>query len=132
VRAPIVFVLHVGYAWVPLGLLLLGTSILSAMVPRPAAIHALTAGAMGTMTLAVMTRATLGHTGRELRADPPSVGIYVMVTVGAVLRVAAGLGLVAYAAGLAVAGVAWGGAFVLFLVVYGPMLLRAHVSDPLR
>lgn len=130
--APIVAILHIGYAWLPLGLLLLGMHGLDLAVPRSAAIHALTAGAMGTMILAVMTRATLGHTGRELAAGLPTVTIYILVTVGAALRVAASLEFVDYAVGMELAGGAWGGAFVLFLAVYGPMLLRQHVSDPSR
>ena len=69
VADPLVLILHVGYAWVPIGLALLGVSILSPAVPASAAIHALTAGAMATMILAVMTRATLGHTGRDLKAN---------------------------------------------------------------
>ncbi|MGZ8327950.1 MAG: NnrS family protein, partial [Allosphingosinicella sp.] len=93
-RDPFVFILHVGYFWVPLGLLLLGASVLGATVPRSAAIHALTAGAMGTMILAVMTRATLGHTGHELKANPQTVFLYMLVTLGAALRVTAPLGLV--------------------------------------
>ena len=64
----LVLVLHVGYAFVPLGFLLIGASILTAAVPASAGIHAWTAGAIGLMTLAVMTRATLGHTGQPLQA----------------------------------------------------------------
>jgi uncharacterized protein involved in response to NO len=66
---PIVLVLHLGYLWLAVALLLLGLSILPASVPASSAIHALTAGAVGTMTLAVMTRATLGHTGRTIASD---------------------------------------------------------------
>jgi uncharacterized protein involved in response to NO len=131
-RDPLVFVLHAGYAWIPLGLMLLAGSILDTVVPRSAAIHALTAGAMATMILAVMTRATLGHTGRELSASILTAGIYVLVTIGAALRVAASLDLLNYTLGLEIAGLAWAGAFILFLATYGPMLLRAHVSDPRR
>src|SRR5690606_37349705 len=114
---------HLGYAWVPLGLLLLGASILDTSIPRSAAIHALTAGAMATMILAVMTRATLGHTGRELRASPMTTLLYVLVTAGAVLRVAASLGLVDYTLGMEVAAVAWAAAFLVFLLDYGQILL---------
>ncbi len=95
---PLVLILHVGYAWVPIGLALLGASILSPAVPASAAIHALTAGAMATMILAVMTRATLGHTGRELKANAPTIFLYLLVTLGAALRVAAPFGLFDYMA----------------------------------
>ena len=119
---PLVLILHVGYLWVPAGLALLGWSILDAAVPRTAAIHALTAGAMATMILAVMTRATLGHTGRELRAGSATILAYALVTLGAVVRVAAPLGIIDYRVGLEAAGALWAGAFAVFLVAYGPIL----------
>ena len=123
---PLVLVLHLGYLWVPTGLGLLGWSILDPAVPRTAAIHALTAGAMATMILAVMTRATLGHTGRELRAGPATILAYALVTLGAILRVVAPLGALDYRVGMEAAGVLWAGAFVVFLVVYGPILFGAR------
>lgn len=122
INDPLVFVLHVGYAWVPGGLLLLGASLLGAPIAGSAAIHALTAGAMASMILAVMTRATLGHTGRALKASRMTVATYCLVTLGALLRVAASLGVIGYMAGMEVSAVFWGGAFVLFLIAYGPML----------
>jgi uncharacterized protein involved in response to NO len=125
---PLVFVLHVGYAWIPIGLALLGCSLMG-LVPRSAAIHALTAGAMATMILAVMTRASLGHTARELKANAATTTIYVLVTVGAVLRVVAALGLVDYNFGIEIAGVAWAGAFALFLIAYAPVLWRPRIGE---
>lgn len=129
-RDPFVFILHLGYSWLPVGLLLLGAALLGAPIPRSTAIHALTAGAMGTMILAVMTRATLGHTGHELRACPRTMFLYALVTLGAGLRVAAPLGLVDYRLGMEIAAVAWAGAFLVFLAVYGPILFRARLGDP--
>jgi uncharacterized protein involved in response to NO len=125
---PLVFVLHVGYAWIPIGLALLGCSLMG-LVPRSAAIHALTAGAMATMILAVMTRASLGHTARELKANAATTTIYVLVTVGAVLRVVAALALVDYNFGIEIAGVAWAGAFALFLIAYAPVLWRPRIGE---
>lgn len=127
-RDPLVLILHVGYAWVPVGLVLLGLSLMNA-VPRSAAIHALTAGAMATMILAVMTRASLGHTGRELKAGAATSAVYLLITIGATLRVAASLGLVDYTIGIGIAGLAWGGALMLFLIVYGPVLWRPRVGE---
>jgi uncharacterized protein involved in response to NO len=131
VADPLVFILHVGYAWVPVGLGLLGASILGAAVPRSAAIHALTAGAMATMILAVMTRATLGHTGRDLHASPATVALYILVTLGALLRVTAPLGLIDYTLGMEVSAVAWGGAFLVFLFAYGPILFSPRPENGL-
>ena len=128
---PLVLILHVGYAWVPIGLALLGGSILSAAVPESAAVHALAAGAMATMVLAVMTRATLGHTGRDLKANRATIFLYLLVTFGAVLRVAAAFGLFDYMGGIELAGLAWAGAFLIFLTTYGPMLLGPRVDGRL-
>jgi uncharacterized protein involved in response to NO len=129
IRDPLVIVLHVGYAWIPVGLLLLGFSILEPSVPRSAAIHALTTGAFGTMILAVMTRATLGHTGRELNANAPTALLYLLVTIAALLRVIAALGWVPYLIGLEISAAAWVAAFVIFLAVYGPMMFRARAGE---
>ena len=123
VREPILFVLHVGYGWLALSLSLLGLSILAPeTVPNTAALHALTAGAVGTMTLAVMTRASLGHTGRAIIADRFVVAMYLMVSVGAALRVAAPFAGDWYAYVLGCGGGLWSGAFLLFALRYAPIL----------
>jgi len=125
---PLVLILHVGYLWIPVGLALLGLSLVG-LVPRSAAIHSLTAGAMATMILAVMTRASLGHTARELRASPLTVLVYVLVTAGALLRVSASLKLIDYNLGIEIAGLAWGGAFLMFLIAYAPVLWRPRLGE---
>lgn len=126
---PLVLVLHVGYAWLPIGLLLLGWSIAGGAIQRSAAIHALTAGAMATMILAVMTRASLGHTARELRAGPATTAIYSLVTLGALARVAASLGVGPYQPMIDVAGVLWGASLLLFLIAYAPVLWKPRVGE---
>src|SRR6185312_278405 len=90
-REPLLFILHVGYFWIVLGLLLLGLNGIFGFLPPSAALHALTAGGVGTMTLAVMTRASLGHTGRPLTAGPGTNTIYLLITLAAVSRVLAPL-----------------------------------------
>lgn len=124
VEEPLVTILHAGYLWLSLSVFLIGLSIIApaAMAPS-AALHALTAGAAGVMTLAVMTRATLGHTGRPLRADGATTAIYILVNVGAAMRVAAPYLPIDYAAASGLAGAIWGGAFALFAVVYGRYLV---------
>ena len=123
---PLVFILHAAYAWLPLGLLLLGASIFSASIPAASALHALGAGAMASMTLAVMTRATRGHTGRMLVADAWTKAIYALVTAGAALRVAAPFLPIDYLDTIKIGGTLWAGAFALFALVYGPMLVSAR------
>ena len=126
VREPLLFVMHVGYGWLALGLLLLGVNGLYPVLPPTVALHALTVGAIGTMTLAVMTRASLGHSGRQLSADTGTIAIYVLVTFAAILRLAvpfAGTqGLLLTGA----AGAAWSAAFGLFLLLYGGLLMRPN------
>lgn len=120
---PLLLVLHVGYAWLVVGAALLGAAILDPSLPASAAIHALTAGAIGTMTLAVMTRATRGHTGRELSADYVTTAVYTLASLAAGTRIAA-----SFAVGwsmpllLASAGL-WIVAFSGFVLRYSPMLL---------
>ena len=128
-RDPLVFILHLGYFWVPAGLLMLGASIVDTGIPRSAAIHALTAGAMPTMILAVMTRAILGHTGRQLAANSQTVLIYVLITLGALVRVATPLGILDYSNGMQMAALMWAGAFVLLLIAYGPILFRPSLGQ---
>lgn len=123
IRDPLVFILHISYAWLPLGLLLLGASAFVWCIPASSALHALSAGAMASMTLAVMTRATLGHTGRPLVADRGTQLIYLLVTLGAILRFAAPILPFDYMQSIAVAGAMWGGAFLLYACVYGTKLL---------
>ena len=121
---PLVWVLHLGYAWIPAGLLLMSLGLLSpGMLPPVAGLHALTAGAIGTMTLAVMTRATLGHTGRALTANRGTLVVYACVSLGALLRVGAPIFSAAELL-FSISGALWGAAFLLFASIYGPLLVR--------
>ena len=121
---PLVTVLHLGYAFVPLGFAAMALSIFApAIIPSSSAIHAWTAGAIGVMTLAVMTRASLGHTGAALTASPALVAIYAAAALGALARLASGFGI-AYEPMLHVASLGWITAFGGFVVVFGPRLLR--------
>lgn len=119
---PLLIVLHAGYLWVIVGAALLGASMLTDHVPQAAAIHALTAGAIGTMTLGVMTRVSLGHTGRALTADRITVLIYLFVSFAAVARVAA-WGGGSSAMLIEISATLWISGFGLFALRYGPMLL---------
>jgi uncharacterized protein involved in response to NO len=121
---PLLVVLHIGYAWLVAGAALLGLATLGLDVPLSAAIHALTAGAAATMILAVMTRATLGHTGRLLVADRVTVLTYAFISLAAAARLSA-----AFSAGwtlplLVASACFWIAAFGLFILRYGPFLLK--------
>jgi uncharacterized protein involved in response to NO len=85
----LLLILHLGYAWLVLGVALLGLSIFNIGVPVASAIHALTAGATAVMIPAVMPRVTLGHTGRALTANQATVAIFVLINAAALARVCA-------------------------------------------
>lgn len=124
---PLVLVLHAAYAFVPLGALATGAAILRpGAIDAVAAQHLWMAGALGLMTLAVMTRATLGHTGRPLGADAGTVAIYGLLVLAVLARVAAGLAPAGAPALHAVSGLAWIGAFAGFSLWYGRALLTAR------
>ena len=127
---PLVWSLHAGYAWLGLGLLMLGAhGLYPNFVPRTAGFHGLMVGAAGAMTLSMMTRATLGHTGREWHADGWTLVSYLAVSAGAVLRVTAAFAGPGQGALLASATAAWVIAFGAFVVRYGPMLVRPRLSS---
>ena len=122
---PLVTVLHVGYAFVPLGALVGAVEILGySWIGPGSAQHLWTAGGLGLMTLAVMTRATLGHTGRALTAGRGTMAIYAAVVVAVLARIAAGAWPEAADALHSLSGMGWIGAFAGFAALYGPMLLR--------
>lgn len=124
----LVTILHLGYLWLGVGLVLLGASMLGDAVTPSAALHLLTIGAMGTMILAVMTRAILGHTGRALTAGNGTLVVYVSITAALALRVvnefAPSTDLVWASA------VSWSAAFGLFVWIYAPMTVRSLSADP--
>jgi len=131
-REPLVLILHIGYGWVGLFLVALGASILGVGFTPENAVHLLTTGAMGTMTLAVMTRASLGHTGRPRHADRFTVAMYLMVNSGALIRIFAPNPETPTAlthAMLALSAVGWSGAYLLFAFVYGPILVRPSLDE---
>jgi uncharacterized protein involved in response to NO len=122
---PLVFVLHASYALIPLGAFALGLDQILGNPGTAGAQHLWMAGAIGAMTLAVMTRATLGHTGRALTAGKITVAIFLCVFAAALMRFLAPLHL-----GLStLSGVFWMLAFGVFVLVYGPMLLRPHAGQ---
>lgn len=125
---PLVLVLHLGYAWLALGLLLLGLSVLVPGIPRTAAIHVVGVGAIATMILAVMTRASLGHTGRELRATAPVTAAYAFLGLATLVRMATAFAWVDYMTGLRLTALSWSAAFLLFLIVYGPILAAPRLD----
>jgi uncharacterized protein involved in response to NO len=123
VRTPIVWILHVGYAWVPVGLLLVGLSDLTAGGDGTRALHALTANAIGIMILAVASRAALGHSGRPLRASRATVAAYLLVIAGGLIRVA-----VPGSEAILASGLLWSLGYAVFSAAYWPILTRPRLD----
>ena len=128
-RMPIVWVLHLAYLWLPVGLALKAIALLSGMAFAAFYLHALTIGAAATMIMAVMTRAALGHTGRPLVVSPPIVWAYGLLAAATAVRVfGPALPFLGYTEVIVLAAAAWTAAFSLYLWVYAPMLLRPRVD----
>ena len=116
----LVWVLHVSYAFIPLGAFALGTDIAFGLFGTAAAQHLWMAGAIGAMTLAVMTRATLGHTGQSLSANGITVAVYLCLFGAVFARLLVGSTPIMSQ----ISGILWLAAFGGFMITYGPLLLR--------
>ena len=129
VREPIVWALHIGYAWLPIGFALKALWLLGGVPWSALWLHAFAMGAFATMILAVMTRASLGHTGRPLVVSRAIAAAYLILTAGVIVRVSAlAIPPDAYRHALALAGALWCAAFALYLFVYAPILWRPRVD----
>ena len=119
-REPLVWVLHIAYAFIPLGALVMGTDTLLGGAGQIAAQHIWMAGAIGAMTLAVMTRATLGHTGQALLANRATVAVYFCLFASVAARWLS----TSMPQFTTISGLLWIAAFGGFALAYGPALLR--------
>jgi uncharacterized protein involved in response to NO len=127
-RQPLLWILHLSYAWIPLGFVLLALACFG-KVPQSAAVHLLTVGAMGGLIIGMITRTALGHTGRMLRAGRVETAMYVLLQAGVVARLAAAVADDRLrTAGLVAATVCWSLAFALYCLSYGPYLFQARVD----
>ena len=120
--------LHVAYGWIVVYLVLRGLSEIGLVGPL-FALHALTIGAIGGMTLGMMTRTARGHTGRPLVADRYEVVCFVLIVLAATIRVFGGMWLPGfYVATVVVSGLCWSAAFTLFAIRYWPVLSRVRLD----
>jgi len=125
-NSPLLWMMPVAYSWLPFALLLRGLSSFAIVVPGTW-IHALTAGALSSLIVAMMMRSTLGHTGRKLIASRADIAAFLLLQVAAILRVVAGM-TDNYRAVVIASGVVWILAFAVFLLRYAPMLLQPRVD----
>ncbi|MEO8347221.1 MAG: NnrS family protein [Betaproteobacteria bacterium] len=127
-RTPLVWVLHAAYAWIVIYLVLRALAAFG-LVAESLAVHALTIGAVGGMTIGMMTRTARGHTGRPLIADGFEVACFVLVQCAAVIRVFGAMVLPnAYLSVVIVSGICWSVAFALYAIRYWPVLSRSRLD----
>lgn len=127
-RTPLLWVLHLAYAWVPVYLLLRAAAAAGWVAPSLAT-HALTVGAIGGLVIGMMTRTARGHTGRPLQAGRAEVAAYALVALAALVRVTGPMLAPAHGpAWVLVAAVCWAAGFGLYAIVYGPVLSRPRVD----
>lgn len=128
-RNPLLWILHVGYLWLPLGLVLRAGAGFFAAIPATIGVHALTVGCIGSLCLGMISRVTLGHTGRALVAPKPVTVAFVLITTAAVVRcVGPLLSASAYATSLALSGALWAVAFALYAISCAPILCTPRVD----
>ena len=126
---PLLWILHLGYAWIALGFALLALSAAGIDAAASSSLHAFTAGGIGALTIGMMARVSLGHTGRMLEPSPVMTWAFVAINLAALIRVVVPLFFpAAYSQGMTVAGLMWMLAFGLFAAIYTPILLRSRVD----
>lgn len=127
-KVSLLWILHLSYMWIPIGLALIGLAQLG-VLPRTAGIHALAIGATGGLIIGMITRTALGHTGRMLVAGPMETAAYVLVQLAVLIRVLTVVAIPAAAVGgIHAAATVWSLGFLLYLWRYTPFLLRARVD----
>ncbi len=119
--------LHLAYGFIPLGFALTGLALMGAPIPVQAGLHAWTVGAIGGMTLTVMIRATLGHSGLPLQAGRPEVAFLLLILVAALTRILSGLGLWDMAM-MQASAVMWAAGFALFALRYAPVMVTPRMD----
>lgn len=125
---PLLWVLHLGYGWIVIGFVLTALAAVKIVTPS-LALHAFTAGAMGTLTLGMMARVSLGHTGRMLEPAKIVHLAFGLITLAAAIRV--GWPIVmpgTYATAILVSGLLWMAAFAIFVFVYAPILVQSRMD----
>ncbi|MEO5336071.1 MAG: NnrS family protein [Magnetospirillum sp. WYHS-4] len=129
IHSPIVWVLHLGHGWLVAAFALKGIGDLTHLFPSTVALHAFTTGAVGVMLIAIASRAALGHSGRPLVLPRFVPAAYVLVALGALIRVLGPILLPsAYVWVMAAASVVWSAGFGLFGVIYWPILTRPRID----
>lgn len=127
-RVPLLWVLYLGYAWLFIGFIFSALE-LNGLVAETLAIHLYTTGTIGVMTMGMMARVALGHTGRELQANTAMIWSFALINLAVVVRVFLPLiNMEMYLGWIQLAGIMWMLAFIIFSWVYIPILMRPRID----
>jgi len=122
-REPMLWVLHLGYLWLAIGLVVRGVALLCVFaMPELDTLHGITVGALGTLSLGMMARVAQGHSGVPIRANAGLATMFVLPTIAAILRLGFN-----QPTGWVWAAAAWFVAYAIYLFVIGPLLVRGRV-----
>lgn len=127
-RYPLLWILHLGYLWIAIGFFLVFLSNVLEVLPQSVAIHAFTAGSMGTFIIGMMSRVSLGHSGRPIQLAKGFTLSYLFITFSGIIRVISGFYLEYYSLGILLAGVFWGLSFLIFLIYYFNILVSPRAD----
>ncbi|NJN45969.1 MAG: NnrS family protein [Candidatus Competibacteraceae bacterium] len=128
-RIPMLWILYAGYAWIIVALVLKGLVGVVPWITPSTAVHALTVGAIGSLTLGMMSRVALAHTGRTIVATSSITIAFVLINASAILRIMVPIAIpVFYWSGLVVSGLLWAVAFALFVIYYTPILIQPRID----
>ena len=127
IQNPLLLILHIGYAWLPVGFLLSAWAALTEALMFSAAQHGLTIGLAGLMVIAVGSRSALGHTGRELKAGKVMTLVYILIIISAILRILAGFPEY-YFECLFGSILSWCAALLIFMISYYPILTQPRID----
>ena len=127
-QVPLLWVLHLGYGWIVVGFLVTAAAQLG-LIPAQFTIHAFTVGGIGVLTIGMMARVALGHTARPLTVGPAMTAAFVLLNLAAVLRgVLPSLFPLWFSLLVLLSGVLWIAAFLIFVIVYAPILLAPRID----
>ena len=126
---PLLWILHVGYGWLIVGLVLIALAGFG-LIPAFPALHALTVGAIGSMTIGMMCRVAQGHTGRPLVAGKVATVLFILMQITAVIRVFGPLLFLALSSlWISLSGILWSSVFLAYAIAYAPILWGPRPDD---
>jgi uncharacterized protein involved in response to NO len=128
-RTPLVWSLHLSYSFIPTGLLLFGINQVSDVISTSQAIHAITVGAMGMMILSMISRVSLGHTGRPIKVGRIMTWAFMILFFAALVRIFGQVFTDDYIFVIQGSALLWAIAYLCFVILYAPILIKKRINN---